>query len=68
MSCKNCKCWDKDKKLDSDEGWCHRYPPVPIPISKVNPLTKGIETQIQFLLPRTKNFGECGEFKPRLEV
>lgn len=33
-SCETCRCWERhpesDKDIDTDSGWCHRFPPTTI--------------------------------------
>jgi hypothetical protein len=68
MSCKNCIHWRKDKDPETKEGQCLAHPPTPLLMTRMNSLTKGFETFMQSFFPRTSEFVECGEEKPRLKI
>ncbi len=68
MSCKNCLRWKKDIEPESKEGQCRRHPPVPLIITKINPLTKGIDSAMQAFFPRTREDIKCEEFLPALSI
>ena len=62
--CKECKYAEKIKDNDQEVD-CLRYPPTPVPIPQQNSLGQ-MMLSINFVYPRMKNEGYCGEFRTRV--